>query len=275
MNFFEKILYLLDSVSIKTPTNYSWFHILCLLLVIVATIFICWKYMDCDDKKFRLISFIFWISIVILEIFKQLIFSFNYDSQTDTTSYHYQWYAFPCQFCSSPLFVLPIVIFFKNGKLRDCAISFISLFSLFAGIAVMLYPNDVFISTLYIDIQTMVHHGTQVILGIFYIVHSRKNIDVFYFTKALVVFVGMAICAFTLNEIMPKFIDGTFNMWFISRYYPNTLPVLSTIYANAPYFVFLISYFVGFAFVAFLINIIFLGIKRLISSKIIKKKKSV
>jgi hypothetical protein len=55
----------------------------------------------------------------------------------------------------------------KEGKVRRALYSFLGTFCLFAGLAVMVYPNDVFTSTLGISIQTMVHHGGMTVLGIY------------------------------------------------------------------------------------------------------------
>jgi len=141
MNIFERILYFFDSIIIETPLAYGWFHILSLVIILGTAITISIVFRNCSDKVFRRISLVFWIIIVILEIGKQLLFAFNYNVDTGEVTFRYQWYAFPYQFCSSPLYILPLVIFLKDGKVRDCAISFISLFSLFAGLSAMFYPG--------------------------------------------------------------------------------------------------------------------------------------
>ncbi|MBR2024679.1 MAG: YwaF family protein, partial [Clostridia bacterium] len=172
MNLFHRILNLLEA-TMETPTNFGWFHLMFVVIVILTTIFLCVKFRDCDDKIFRRIALISWIVIVALEIYKQIIFSYNYDNGVVT--WDYQWYAFPYQFCSTPLFTLPFVIFLKDGKIRDAFILYMSTFSLFAGLAVFAYPNDVFIDTIGINIQTMVHHGLQIVFGIYFAVYSRKK----------------------------------------------------------------------------------------------------
>ena len=60
-----------------------------------------------------------------------------------------------------------IFIFNKEGCVKDSAMAFMMTFSLFGGLVVMAYPNDVFIETIGINLQTMIHHGLQVVLGIY------------------------------------------------------------------------------------------------------------
>ena len=168
----EKLLSILE-LKMKTPTNYSWFHLVFIVIVIGVTVFLCLKFKNCSDKAFRRIVLISWISMVVLEFYKQFVYS--YSVEPSVIEWDYQWYAFPYQLCSTPLYVLPFIAFMKDSKFRDCFVAYMSTFSLFAGIAVFLYPNDVFISTIGINIQTMVHHGLQIVLGIFFIVYARKK----------------------------------------------------------------------------------------------------
>ena len=44
--------------------------------------------------------------------------------------------------------------------------------------------------------------------------------------------------------------DATFNMFYISPYYPCTLPLLNIIYDSVPYVIFLILYIIGFVLAA-------------------------
>ncbi len=262
MNFFEKIIYALQA-DMKEPTNYGWFHLMFIGIVIVATVSLCKFFKDADDKTFRKIVFIGWITIVSLEIYKQLVFSMSVDGEMAT--WDYQWYAFPFQLCSTPLYVLPFVVFLKDGKVRDAMISFISTFSFFGGLAVFFYPNDVFVGTAGINIQTMIHHGLQIVFGIYFVVHNRKKLDHKYYLKGIPVFAVLVTIALLANVILYKAgLEDTFNMFYISPYYECSLPILSEVYKAVPYIVFALIYILGFCFIASLIYYIEMGITVLV-----------
>lgn len=274
MNLFEKFLHLLEG-TMECPGNYGWFHIMFLVLVIAGTVLLCVFYKDCDDKTVRKIVFITWLTIFILEIYKQIIFSFEYNEGDPTWSY--SWYAFPFQLCSTPLYALPFIVFLKDGKVRDCFISYTTTFALFGGVAVMLYPNDVFVETIGIDIQTMIHHGSQVLLGVFLSVHNRKELGWKYVLKGIPVFVGFLIVAYALNIGIYHYFQNigkgdSFNMFYISPYFDCTLPILSMIYPMVPYIVFALIYILGFTLIAFIMDYIHLGIYKLV--KKVKKNES-
>ena len=273
MKFFGSILNFLEA-TMKTPTNFSWFHLMFIAIAILITALLCIKFKNCDDKIFRRIVFIGWILLVVLEVYKQIVFTFDYDGTTITGDY--QWYAFPFQFCSTPLFALPFIAFLKDGKVRDAVIMYMATFSLFAGLAVFVYPNDVFIETIGINIQTMIHHGSQIVFGIFFAAYFRKKLNLKRFLSSIAVFAVFCSIAIFLNIIVhhafiANGIDETFNMFYISPYYPCTLPILSTVYEKVHYSIFIILYIFGFALVAYIIY----SIEKLIINLSEKGKKNV
>ena len=256
MGIIEKI-YSVLAYEIESPESYGIFHLISLAVIICTTVMITLKFKDCSEATERRIAKIFLFTLVALEIYKQVIFAIEFDD--GKLVFDYAWYAFPFQFCSSPMYVLPFIAFMKNGKVRDAAISFMATFSLFAGIAVAIYPNDVFMQLLGIDIQTMVHHGSQIVLGVFFA--ARRLNSHFpvptkrHFIGALSVFSVLSAVAMILNiSVYNVFaangIDDTFNMFFISPYFDCTLPVLSIFYGILPYPAFLLTYLIGFAIVA-------------------------
>ena len=265
MDFLVKIVELFDSKMVE-PTSFTWFHNLSIILVVLATVFLCKRFGNAPEEQARKILLYVWCAMVTLEIYKQLNFGISYGD--GTLSWDYAWYAFPYQFCSSPLYALPVIIFMKDGRVRDAFIGFMTFFSLFAGLTVLVYPEDALIDVIGINIQTMFHHGMQIVLGIFLAYRNYKKFSLQYFLHSVAVFAGFVIIAILLNVIVYNAfvatgIDETFNMFFISPYFDCSLPVLSMVYDAIPYPVFLIVYIVGFAVVAFLMYLIIKGIELL------------
>ena len=251
MNFFEKMVHVLSATMERPPLFGAW-HIVSLALAIALTAFMIWKFKDCSDKTLRRILFIFWIVIVLFEVYKQIVFSMHSDGVT--AEWSYQWYIFPFQFCSTPLYLLPILVFVKDCKFRNAVMAYMVTFSLFAGLVVMIYPGDVYTSMIGINIQTMVHHGMQLVVGVFLAAHNRHHLNKRFFAWAVASFSVLCAVAIGLNTIMNYAKPGVgFNMFYISPFQPCTLPILSDIYAKAPYPVFLIVYVLGFTLVAALV----------------------
>ena len=264
METLEKIVMFLR-FEMETPASFGLFHLGFLLLTILATAFLIWKFRDADEKTVRRILLGAWITLVILEIFKQIIFAYREDIYVPghmVWSYH--WYAFPFQLCSSPLYLLPFAIFLKEGHVKDSVVAFLATFSVFGGLAVMLYPNDVFTVVGSVNVQTMIHHGSQIAIGMFLAAWNRNRWGFKLYAKGIATFAVMSAIAMLLNEAMfahfanKGITNVAFNMFYVSRHYGCSLPVLSMIYPKVPYPVFLLIYLLGFAVVA---GLIFLAVK--------------
>lgn len=274
MGFFEKILNFLNVSFDEAPSFFGVFHVVSLILLAALTFLLCKKFSGADDKTLRRLTFVLWIVILVLEIYKQMVYTIRVEN--GIFSADYEWYAFPFQFCSSPLYVLPFIAFLPSGRARDCFIGFMGTFSLFAGLCVMIYPGDVFVERIGIDVQTMIHHGTQVALGIFYTVHyfrhqARAERRRFYL-GSIAVFGALLTVAMILNisvhaALVSQGINETFNMFFVSPYFDCTLPVLSVLSPIVPYPVFLLVYMAGFTLAAGIVFYVSLGIDKLITKR--------
>lgn len=259
MDIITKIYDIANS-TMTAPTTGSAFHLAFVGAVLVLTVLLSWAFRNCTDRALRTLTGFFWVVIVALEIYKQLVFCLSLSD--GVFSWDYAWYIFPFQFCSSPLYILPIIAFSGNNKLRARCIAYMMTFSLFAGLAVFCYPNDVFIETTGINYQTMIHHGSQILLGVLYGVRYRSELNAKFFLGGVRTFVTMVFIAMALNvgvyQALTHFgIDETFNMFYISPYFECTLPLLNTVWSMVPYAAFVCVYFFGFILCALIVYSLF------------------
>lgn len=248
------------------PTNYDPYHLSWIGLVLIITVLLLCFGKRMSDKAVRRVTFALWVSMALLEIMKQLLFGLTVVDGAFV--WDYAWYAFPFQFCASPLYVLPLVAFLKDGRLRDAAITFIATFALFAGICVYVFPNDVLTYWPFINAQGMYHHGAQIFWGIFLAFRYRDRMNFGNLIKATGIFVTLAGIAMIMNEVVYSYftangIGDTFNMYFISPHFDCTLPILSVVYQEVPYPVFLCIYIFGFMLAAGLVMLLMKGLVKL------------
>ncbi len=255
MNVLEKILIWLNG-SMTTPVSYGWFHLLSCLLVIIVIVFLFIKYKNIDNKGVKKILFICSLICLILEVYKQINFSFNYNETS--TWWKYQWFAFPFQFCSTPMYIALIASLIKNKKIENACFAFLATFGLVGGLSVMIYPNTVFIPTIGINIQTMVHHGMQVIMGMYLILTKRIEFNFSTLKKALYVFLVLVGIALLINILTYYLnIDGGLTLFFISPFHKSSLVILCDIYEAVPYPIFLLIYIMAFTIGSSIILLIF------------------
>ena len=229
-----------------------------LLITVAFTVILCIRKRNCSDKDFRNTLLIIWITLVILEIYKQIVSPFSVIGGKAVWDYDFN--DVPFQFCSSILFCLPPIIFLKDGKVRDGFMAFSTTFVFLAGFMVMVYPDQLKDDrAIGICVQTMVHHGAQVAVGMLVAIRERERWSKNFFIKGLAVFGGFLAIALVLNLILSPSVTGNdaINFFYISPYHNCPLPILSDIRKAVPWMLFFAIYIVGFIALAALISFIF------------------
>lgn len=263
MDIFADILAFLQA-KMETPTSYGWFHLLCWGVVIGLSVLLCTKYRKCSGEVIRKVVFYTAVLTAVLEAYKQFVFSFHFGD--NGVYFDFQWYSFPWQFCSSPMYVGLLTGIFRKGKVHDALFAYLATYSLFAGLCVMFYPNDVFISMIGINIQTMVWHGGMVVIGVWLLATQYVKLEHKTILKAACVFTAVILVAIIMNEVAwYTGITGgeTFNMFYISRHYPGSLPVYSLVQEVVPYPWCLAIYIAAFTLAAHIVLMIAMLCKRI------------
>lgn len=266
MTFWQSLLAFLDS-SMETPVSFGWFHLLWLAITFLALIPLCRFPKKPGEDHVRRVVLVTAIIVTVLEIYKQINYSFSYE---DGIIFDYQWYAFPFQFCSTPMYIGLLAGLIKKGKVHDSLCAYLATYAMFAGLAVMIYPNDVFISTIGINIQTMICHGSMITIGIYLFVSGHVKLQHKTILKAIPVFAVTVALAALMNEI--AYLTGlleteTFNMFFISPYCDPSLLVYSEVQKVVPFPFCLIIYILGFTAAAYVILLLAMGIGKLVRKK--------
>jgi hypothetical protein len=266
MTALEQLLSWLQG-TMPFPTMFGLFHLISLIVVILVTVIVAIQFRHGGEKTLRIILLTMAVTTLTFELYKQLVFTFHYDAVNEVSYWSYQWYAFPFHFCSIPMYLAPVAAFLKPGKVRQAIFNFLGTFGLFGGLAVMIYAEPVLISMIGISIQTMIHHGSQVVIGVFLLVSGRVQFNYKAMLGASIIFVIPVLLSILMNVVFYQ-INGTslgvFNMFWISPYFATDLPILSLIKPAVPYPIFVIIYIVGFILIATIMLSLAMGIDRLI-----------
>jgi len=261
MLFLQELLRALD-VSMEVPQPYGWFHLLWCALTAGATVALCLLYKKGLVRNVRTVVLTTAIIVAVLEVYKQINYTFSYE---DGITAHYQWYAFPWQFCSMPMYV-GLLAGVTKGRLHRALCAFLASYAVFAGVCVMLIPTSVFIDTVGINIQTMICHGSMITVGVFLMYTGYVKPEHTTVLHALPVFAGGVAMATAINwlghhaHIMG---DGALNAFFICPDCPPHLPVFSLVQPLLPGYLDVAVYVAGFTLASYLIVLICMGIRAL------------
>ena len=246
IEFFAQLLTILDKKMVA-PIPYGEFHILFIVLSILIG-FLVAKHCPYEKESFiRRFLLIESIIVIILEIYKQINFSFYVEG--NQIVFDYQWYVFPFQFCSTPMYIGLLAAIIKNKFAHRCLCSYLVSYAMFAGICVMAYPTTVFVDTIGINIQTMVCHGSMITVGIVLFNTGYVKAELKTLFSALPIFLLLVMGAATMNEVAYQtglLSTDTFNMFFISPYCSPELPVYAQIQPIVPFPLSVLIYIAGF-----------------------------
>lgn len=247
------LLKLLDT-RMTTPVMYGPFHLAFFALSIALAVLLYKKHKTPDQRFIGRLLLITSLVVIFFEVLKQINFTFSYDGNTIKADY--QWYAFPFQFCSTPMYAGLVAAILKKGKVHDAICAYLATYAVFGGLVVMLYPPQVFINVIAINLQTMICHGAMITVGVYllsvrYVALRHKTI--LSATAVFCVFLLIAIASNELVHISGIAGDETFNMFYISPHAAPSLPVYSIVQEMVPYPYCLFIYVFIFALAAYVI----------------------
>jgi hypothetical protein len=253
-----------------TPEMFGWFHTIYLIGIIILTVILSVILRNKSEKFFRILLFIIGTILLLQEIFRQLIFGFMYTEEGP-----YQWYEFPFQACSTPIYVSLLASVMCIRPVFTSFVYFLGTYSLFAGLCVSLYTKLVFQSMIAKNNMSMVHHGILFAMGIAIIIH-KMDLNFFTVLKAFPVFIVLITIAVSLDIWFNSSISETisFNMFFISPFRRSAIPGLENIRLLGLQFypLVLFIYILVFTLICYLIVIVVWLIKKVIL-KIVEKVK--
>ena len=249
-NFFEKLLQALDG-QMTEPTPFGLFHFFFLAVIVGLCVFIIRKCRNISEKSVRTVLIATSVTLIALEIYKQFNVAYNWEED----SWGYEWSAFPFQFCSTPLYIMPLAALAKRERFRESLYAFLASYCLVAGIMVMLFPSTVFTETIGLNIQTMVHHGAMIVIAVLLLASNKIALNRKTLKTALPVFLVLCGMALIMNGLFIAFGDSeqNFNMFYISPTEDPPMDILVTLLDYIPYPVYLFGYIFFFSLGAYLV----------------------
>jgi hypothetical protein len=281
MSLIEKLVSIV-SIEVDEPAAFGGFHFICLFSVVIISIWLSLFFSDTDSFTFRSIALFAFSVMLLLEVLKEIALSFH--TVDGALVFDYPWGMLPFQLCSTPLYFLPLLSLLPDGRCRDAVAAYTMTYTLIGGIAVYLFPSTVFTSSVAINVQTMIHHGLQIVIGVYTAIYYRRRTD-----KSL--FLG-GVCAFTVVYAIANLLNTvgydllldrgaiktgeSFNMFFVSPRPDQQTPVLTHLFKSMPPILLILGYYCLMVLGSFIIikftNLVYLKSKERTSN--VEKRKT-
>lgn len=172
-------------------------------------------------KKHRFIIFCFGLLMFFSEIWKQwcLTYYINHGN--------YNWWYFPFQLCSIPMYVCLLAPWQKSGKLYGILLTFLMDFGLLAGIFTFFDTSGLYYGYAPLTIHSFAWHILLIILGLYAGLTSEA--DYSFRGYGLSAFVYFACCLLATGFNLAFYRFGSINMFYISPHYTMSQKVFRNI----------------------------------------------
>lgn len=182
--------------------------------------------------------------MIIFEIIKQLVLTFYVGKGT------YQWFYFPFQLCSIPMYACLLAGLTKKQKVLEACRVFLSTFGLLGGICAFLDTSGFHYTVVALTVYSYVWHVMLILIGVFS-AFVRKDKS---FIPGLFIFVICSLAAELLNILVTIKTGQDINMFYINLLVPTYQVVVkdvAEVIGNIPA---ILLYWLSCIFGAFLIN---------------------
>ena len=147
---------------------------------------------------------------VISEIWKQLCLTFVLHGG------EYQWWYFPFQLCSIPMYLCFPLAFAKGKQLRNCLLAFLADFTLLSGTIAFLDTSGMYYGYIPLTLHSFLWHVVLILLGIYAGTRCR-DLSIRSFLGAAGIYAACCVLAEVFNLCFDRF--DIINMFYINPHY--------------------------------------------------------
>lgn len=239
MEVFSMLLSLLSSTAWEMipPKPYGAFHLLFFFGGMIIVTAVAWLLRNTNERQNKIVLWTAGGLLLIFEVYKQLFYTYVIGGG------EYQWWIFPFQLCSVPMYLCIIAPFLKEGKVKDSMYDFMLAFNMMGGFISFLEPSGLIHEYWTLTLHAFVWHLILVFVGLYLGFSKRAGKRVGDYRNAVRMFFVLCVIAFAINLIFWQPSAGTIKMFYIG---PAISPIIvfKTIatkygwYVNTPIYMF-------------------------------------
>lgn len=209
MNDWLKQLITATAWEMEKPKAYGPFHLIFTFVGIAICVFLAIKLRNVSERGNRIVLFGTGAFLIITEIYKQLFYYYYIGNES------YQWWIFPFQLCSVPMYLCIIAAFLKPGKVQNGMYHFMTTYNLLGGLMAFIEPSGIVHEYWTLTIHAFLWHMTLIFIGLYLIASGRLANKKKDYISATIVFLHLAAMAFCINLIFWEVSGGSINMFFV------------------------------------------------------------
>ena len=199
------------------PVSYGPFHLIFTFVGLAAAVLLARRLRRLSDKGNRILLLTCGIFLLLSEIYKQLFYYYFIGQRS------YQWWIFPFQLCSVPMYLCIIAPLLKPGKIQQGMYNFMMIYNLLGGFMAFVEPSGITHAYWTLTLHAFIWHLILVFIGLYLAFSDRAGKTMKDYRAASVTFLCLSGLAFCINLIFWKAAEGDINMFFVG---PRISPLI-------------------------------------------------
>ncbi len=195
--------------EMETPKPYGPFHLIWSVVGIALCILLAWRFRRLGAKGNRILLWVTGGLLVLCEVYKQLFYYYHVGNGS------YQWWIFPFQMCSVPMYLCIIAPFLKPGRVQSGMYHFMMIYNLMGGIIALIEPSGLVHKYWTLTLHAFLWHTALIFLGLYLGFSGHTTARKSDFKHATFTLLGLCVIAFCINLIFSDAANGDINMFFI------------------------------------------------------------
>lgn len=195
--------------TMEKPKAYGAFHLIFTFVGVFLCILAARKLRRISERGNRIVLFGVGVFLILTEIYKQLFYYYYIGNG------NYQWWIFPFQLCSVPMYLCILASLLKNRKIQNGMFCFMTTYNLLGGIMAFIEPSGIIHEYWTLTLHAFIWHMLLIFVGAYLLASGRFAKTKKEFRSATVVFLVLAAVAFSINLIFWKVSNGDINMFFV------------------------------------------------------------
>lgn len=195
---------------------YGTFHVLFFTGSLIGSFLLAYLLRKITGKNKDRLLLALGLVLSVSELYKQL-FLYYIDGNKS-----YDWWYFPFQLCSLPIYFCLVIPFLKDGRAKRALYTFLCTFSLLGGIMAFVEPSGLIHPYWTWTLHSFLWHSLLIFIGLLAGLSAEPDtLSKRSFLDAVFLFFACAAIALMLNLSLNGISGGNINMFYINPYYPS------------------------------------------------------
>ncbi len=203
--------------TMQTPKAYGPFHLIFSAVGLAVSLLLAYLLRRTGEKANRRILVGVSLFLIIAEVYKQLFYYYHIGGGS------YQWWIFPFQLCSVPMYLCLLAAFIPDGKLKNSIYDFMLSYNLMGGLMALIEPSGIVHGYWTLTLHAFVWHISLIFLGMYLWASNRAARKVSDFKYSVILYIVLSAVAFCINLVCWNAAEGDINMFFVG---PRISPLL-------------------------------------------------